>query len=89
MTRLIAKLGLAGFENTGPLEERNVGASRVSLPLKQHAGAPAVPVVEPGARVSVGDLVAAPAPGAMGARLHASVGGVIRSVDGSVVIEAS
>ncbi len=86
--RLMAKLGLTGFRNVGPLEELGVSPRRVVLPLKQHAGAPAVPAVQPGARVSVGDLVAAPEAGALGARIHASIAGTVRSVDGAVVIEA-
>ncbi len=86
--RLIAKLGLAGFRNVGPLEDLGAAPRRVVLPLKQHAGAPAAPVVRPGDRVAAGDLVAAPAAGALGARIHASISGVVRSVDGAVVIEA-
>jgi Na+-translocating ferredoxin:NAD+ oxidoreductase RnfC subunit len=88
MHRLIAKLGLSGFENVGPLEERRLAPPRVVLPLKQHAGAPAVPVVKVGARVNEGDLVAAPAPKALGARLHASIKGTVRSVDPAIVIES-
>jgi hypothetical protein len=38
--------------------------------------------------VAEGDLVAAPAPNALGARLHASIAGTVRSVDGAIVIEA-
>jgi Na+-translocating ferredoxin:NAD+ oxidoreductase RnfC subunit len=88
MKRLISKLGLDGYDNVGPLEDRPLATSRVVLPLKQHAGAPAVPVVKAGARVAEGDLVAAPAPNALGARLHASIAGTVRSVDGAIVIEA-
>ena len=88
MKRLIAKLGLSGFNNVGPLEARALEPRRVVLPLKQHAGAPAVPAVQVGARVKAGDLVAAPAPKALGARLHASIPGVVCSVDGAIVIEA-
>ena len=88
MKRLIAKLGLADFNNVGPLDDRVFRPRRVVLPLKQHAGAPAVPAVRPGARVAEGDLIAAPASGALGARLHASIGGVIRAVDDAIVIEA-
>jgi Na+-translocating ferredoxin:NAD+ oxidoreductase RnfC subunit len=88
MTRLIAKLGLGGFDNVGPLEERPLAPSRVVLPLKQHAGAPALPVVKVGARVSEGDLVAAPAGNSLGARLHASIKGVVKAVDGAIVIDA-
>ena len=38
--------------------------------------------------MKVGDLVAAPAKGALGARIHASIAGTVRDVDGAVVIEA-
>jgi Na+-translocating ferredoxin:NAD+ oxidoreductase RnfC subunit len=85
--RLMAKLGIAGFRNVGPLEERPLAPSRVVLPLKQHAGEPARPVVRPGERVREGDVVAAPAEGALGARIHASIAGTVRSVDGAVVVE--
>jgi len=85
--RLMAKLGLAGFRNVGPLEDRPLSPRRVSLPLKQHAGAPAQAVVRAGERVGVGDEVAAPAKGALGARIHASIAGTVRDVDGAVVIE--
>ena len=86
--RLMAKLGLSGFRNVGPLEERPLAPRRVVLPLKQHAGAPALATVRPGERVSVGDVVAAPAPGALGARIHASIAGTVRDVADAVVIEA-
>lgn len=87
MKRLIARLGLSGFNNVGPLEDRDLQPARVVLPLKQHAGAPALPAVRVGARVREGDVVAAPAPGALGARIHASIPGTVRSVDGAIVIE--
>jgi Na+-translocating ferredoxin:NAD+ oxidoreductase RnfC subunit len=86
--RLMAKLGLTGFRNVGPLEDRPLAPRRVVLPLKQHAGAPAQAVVRAGERVKAGDVVAAPAPGALGARVHASIAGTVRDVDGAVVIEA-
>jgi Na+-translocating ferredoxin:NAD+ oxidoreductase RnfC subunit len=86
--RLMAKLGLGGFRNVGPLEDRPLAPRRVVLPLKQHAGAPAVPAVRPGERVKAGDLAAAPAPGALGARIHASIAGTVRDVAGAIVIEA-
>jgi Na+-translocating ferredoxin:NAD+ oxidoreductase RnfC subunit len=85
--RLMAKLGLNGFRNVGPLEDRPLAPKRVRLPLKQHAGAPARPVVRPGERVQPGDPVAAPEDGALGARIHASIGGVVRDIDGAIEIE--
>ncbi len=88
MRRLMTRLGLNAFENVGPLVDRGFHPRRVVLPLKQHAGAPAVPRVGAGTRVQAGQLVAAPAPGALGAALHASIDGVVREVGDAIVIEA-
>ena len=85
--RLMTKLGLNEYRNIGPLEERPLSFTQVVLPLKQHAGAPALPVVAAGDRVREGDLIAAPAEGVLGARIHASVAGVVRSVSDSILIE--
>lgn len=86
--RLKLKLGLDTFHDTGPLDERPLAPRRVAIPLKQHAGAPAAPTVREGERVREGDLLGTPPDGALGARIHASITGVIRSVAGSVVIES-
>lgn len=86
--RLMMKLGLAGFRNVGPMVDVPLAPRRVVLPLKQHAGAPAVASVRPGERVRAGDLLAAPAGGALGARIHASIDGIVRQVGDSIVIEA-
>jgi len=86
--RLILKLGLAEFKNEGPLVEVPLQPRRVTLPLKQHAGAPAIPTVNIGDRVRAGDLIARPAEGALGSRIHSSIGGVVRKIDGAVTIEA-
>lgn len=87
MRRLMTRLGLNEFDNVGPLVESSIHPRRVVLPLKQHAGAPAIPSVRAGDRVREGDLVAAPAPGALGARIHASLAGIVREVNVSVMIE--
>jgi Na+-translocating ferredoxin:NAD+ oxidoreductase RnfC subunit len=87
--RLIRKLGLSDFENRGPLNNDLHRASRVVLPLKQHAGAAAAATVRPGERVRVGDVIARPAAGALGSIIHASIDGTVTAVDNqSVVIEA-
>jgi Na+-translocating ferredoxin:NAD+ oxidoreductase RnfC subunit len=62
---------------------------RVTIPLRMHTGAPSKPCVEPGQRVTAGELVAEIPPGSLGARIHASIGGTVRSVtEGCIVIEA-
>ena len=88
MRRLMTRLGLDRFRNVGPLVEGRLAPRQVVLSLKQHAGPAALAVVKEGERVRAGEVVAAPAPGALGARIHASIDGVVRSVDGSVRIEA-
>jgi Na+-translocating ferredoxin:NAD+ oxidoreductase RnfC subunit len=88
MRRLIAKLGLSEFNNTGPLIEHEFKPSRVTIPLKQHAGSPAVPVVKCGDRVREGDLLGAPEAGKLGARIHASIPGVVKVTNDAIVIEA-
>ena len=52
----------------------------IVLPLRQHAGKPAVPLVERGDRVERGDKVAA-ADGYMSVPMHASAAGVVTGID--------
>jgi Na+-translocating ferredoxin:NAD+ oxidoreductase RnfC subunit len=88
MRRLIARLGLGEFNNVGPLVEFNLRPRKVKVLLKQHAGAPALPQVKSGDRVKTGDLVASPAPGSLGARVHASIDGIATLSADAVLIEA-
>lgn len=88
MRRLIARLGLGEFNNVGPFKEYTFAPRKVKLLLKQHVGFPAVPVVKCGDRVQVGDLLAVPEQGKLGARIHASIGGVVKVTGDAVFIEA-
>ena len=88
ISRLIRKLGLHIFQNKGPLREELYRPKRAVLPLKQHAGAPASSTVSVGDRVRVGDVIARPQAGQLGATLHASIDGRVATVDESVVIES-
>jgi len=89
--RLSQRLGLYHYTppGTGTFVRVPPPAS-VCIPLKQHVGAPALPVVKPGDRVRAGDLAAEIPPGALGARVHASMDGVVTAVDArSVTIARS
>ena len=88
MRRLIAKLGLSEFRNVGPLIDYEFALRHVNIPLKQHAGAPAEPVVQSGEIVRQGDLLAQPQPGKLGARIHASIAGVVTVMTDSIAIDA-
>lgn len=86
--RLILKLGLSRFSNKGPLLDNGFSPSRAVLPLKQHAGAPAEAKVKVGDRVKIGDVIAQPGEGKLGAVIHASINGRVTEVSDKVVIEA-
>ncbi len=54
---------------------------RVILPLAQHIGAPAIPIVHKGQYVVRGEVIAEPAENALSVPIHASVSGSVREID--------
>jgi Na+-translocating ferredoxin:NAD+ oxidoreductase RnfC subunit len=84
--RLVARLGLTEWEHqVCPLDETDYRPARVCIPLRQHIGAPAEPVVTVGAQVAVGDLIAEIPGDALGANVHASIAGRISKIDGTAI----
>ncbi|MBM3214201.1 NADH dehydrogenase subunit [Candidatus Poribacteria bacterium] len=77
---LIRKLGLEPYDVAAPWTELDWKPSAVRIALRQHVGAPSVPVVEAGARVSRGQAIAEIPEKALGARVHSSIDGVVRSI---------
>ncbi|MBN1478334.1 SLBB domain-containing protein [Candidatus Sumerlaeota bacterium] len=80
ISRLIAKLGLRQFRNEGPMRAEPLIPDRVTIPLRQHIGAPAEPTVKRGERVGEGDLIAAIPEGSLGAPIHASISGQVAAI---------
>ena len=78
--RLIAKLGLQHFSNEGPLNPRGLEPSRVTIPLRQHVGAPCEAAVSEGQTVSEGDVIGRVPAKQLGAPVHASIAGRVASV---------
>ncbi len=87
--KLVQRVGLAAYAHQeAPLIDYPGRVREVRLMLKQHLGAPCAPTVAPGDSVTRGQLVARPPEGAMGANIHASLDGRVKSVDQqSLVIE--
>ncbi len=84
--RLIARLGLTEWEHQSCLlDEGQYSPERASIPLRQHIGAPAKPVVGAGDAVSVGDLIAEIPQDALGANIHASIAGRVNRVDEATI----
>jgi Na+-translocating ferredoxin:NAD+ oxidoreductase RnfC subunit len=88
ITRLKQKLGLTGFADKAPLSSRVLQPARVTLPLRQHIGRPCLPAVGVGQTVKEGQLIGAPKAGELGAPIHASISGTVKSVnEQEIVIE--
>jgi Na+-translocating ferredoxin:NAD+ oxidoreductase RnfC subunit len=84
--RLIARLGLTEWEDqVCALDESDHRPERVVIPLQQHIGTPAIPVVSVGDRVEVGDRIAKIPEGKLGANVHASIAGTVSRVSDSTV----
>ena len=85
--RLMERLQIKKYDRHPRFDSREIPVDRVSIPLKQHLGAPARALVKPGDRVKRGDLLGEIPDQALGARIHASLTGRVVSVDGQVVIQ--
>ena len=84
--RLIARLGLSEWNGLHAKECLELAPERVSIALKQHIGAPAVPCVSEGGEVKCGELIAAAAENALSANIHASMDGVIEHIDANTAV---
>ncbi len=86
--KLVHTVGLAAYEHQeAPLADFDAArVTEINLPLKQHLGAPCVPTVSEGGEVSAGQVVAAPAEGAVGAVIHASISGRVKSIDQNRIV---
>jgi len=88
--RLAARLGLAPYMSLETPWLGELAPSRVDILLRQHIGAPALPVVSAGATVRKGDCIGEVPEGALGARVHASISGKVTAVsDDRISIEGN
>lgn len=88
--RLAIKTGIAEYLDIHPAYAGDFTPHQVRIPLKQHIGAPAQALVKAGDRVAVGDCIGEIPSGALGARVHASLAGVVTKVgDGVVAISGA
>ncbi|TWI73013.1 RnfABCDGE-type electron transport complex C subunit [Desulfobotulus alkaliphilus] len=86
--RLMMRLNVMQYD-THPGLVTGFVPSLVKIPLHQHIGAPAICLVAEGDRVKRGDLIGEIPEKALGARIHASIDGVVTSTAGGVVTIAA
>ncbi|RJF92053.1 4Fe-4S dicluster domain-containing protein [Noviherbaspirillum saxi] len=78
--RLVHRNAITRYVQDAPLIEDGWLPEKVSLPLRQHIGAAATPVVREGDYVHRGQLIAQMEEGALGASIHASMDGEVSTV---------
>lgn len=78
--RLAARIGIEKYMKLETPFMGDITTNEVSIPLRQHIGAAAVAVVKVGDTVRCGDLIGEAPEGALGARVHASIDGVVEEV---------
>lgn len=87
LKRLIQRLGLVEYDRPTPFEIVEYSPKRVRIPLLQHIGIPAEPRVSIGERVKRGQIIADIPSGKLGAKVHASIDGVVKAIDDDIVLE--
>ncbi len=87
--RLMQRLGLLQYNKTEAknLEQEHV-FNKVTIPLRQHIGAPAQACVAVGDKVTVGQVIGEAPTDALSVNIHASIAGTVETVtDQHVVIK--
>jgi Na+-translocating ferredoxin:NAD+ oxidoreductase RnfC subunit len=84
--RIAIRMGLKKlYYLDAPLGKLPTTFDLVKIPLKQHVGAPCVPVVSLGETVAEGQLIGTIPEGQLGANLHASIQGIIAKIDENAI----
>lgn len=79
--RFVERLGLSDYDVDAPLVSEEIKVDAVSIPLKQHIGLPATPIVRVGQSVKKGDLIGDMEGGKVGAKVHSSISGTVSEVN--------
>lgn len=87
--RVVARIDLTRYDFPAPLTDVEATFDTITVPLKQHVGAPSVPTVKVGDQVKRGDMIGDIPAKALGAPVHASIDGTVTAVtDQAIVIKA-
>lgn len=75
----MARLGLSKYDLPAPLDDELQPEDTVTVMLRQHIGAPAIPIVKIGDTVEYRQMIAKPGDG-LSVAMHASLPGVVTNV---------
>jgi len=88
VSRLEKRLEIDKYESSTPITDFGAEVEEVKLYLTQHVGAPSVPVVKVGDRVSRGDLIADIPEEKLGAKVHSSITGEVTQLNSEYILVA-
>ena len=86
-SRLVARVGLTKYDKPAPFRNDEWIPKKVKIPLKQHIGVPASPVVKVGDNVEQGQVIGDVPEDKLGVPVHASIFGQVTGIDGVITIE--
>ncbi|MDR3048916.1 MAG: SLBB domain-containing protein [Elusimicrobiota bacterium] len=85
--KLVRQLGLSKYYHIdAPMSDWTKEISEVVLPTRQHFGAPAEPIAAVGAQIKKGEIIAKMPDGVLGADIHSSIDGIVKSVDKNNIV---
>jgi len=84
--RLMERLEVTKYDTHPEFYAAETQVAKVKIPLKQHLGEPALPVVVAGDPVKKGEIIGEIPEGALGARVHASIDGTVSAVDDKYIV---
>ena len=88
LAMLRKRLKVEEYESETPFDASDLMPLSVRIPLKQHAGKPAVATVKNGAKVRRGQMIGNVGETELGAAIHASIDGKVREVtDAAILIQ--
>lgn len=88
LKQLMQRLGVDEYDRPTPFRQIDARPTKVAIPLAQHIGTPATPVVGIGEQINRGQLIAEIPSDKLGARVHASISGVVQEINGAIVIQS-
>ncbi|MCS7184939.1 MAG: electron transport complex protein RnfC, partial [bacterium] len=87
LERIMGRFDLLRYDVEAPIVTEEFDTDYVRIPLKQHIGIEAKPIVKVGDRVNKYDVIAEVPFDAVGACVHASISGSVTKIDGYIEIK--
>lgn len=84
--RIAARLGVEQYYDYTIRQLKEINPTTVRIPLQQHIGAPSEATVSIGDSVTVGTIIGQIPDKALGANIHASISGTVKSIENGMVV---